>query len=534
MSGSDISIEALVQQRVEAAKTAAREAEKKGAPGDASGSGGNGGGEVTRKFVNDCLHANQLGDGMLYAALLDGKFVQNMKTEEWLAWAGNFWELDVMKKSLSSADVVARRYLQEARDLVEDIGNAKKNGNEEIAKSFQKQQHNIYRRVTRLRSEGGRANCRSFAAINENHPLAITGENLDQDPWLFACKNGVIDLRTGELRPGRKDDWITKASPIEYPGIEACPTTWVNALLSIFDGRQDLVDFLQRLLGYAITGLKSENILPVFWGGGANGKTTIVEIVSHILGPMAAPIQSEMLLDQGRSKSASSASPDIMALKGLRIAFGSESDEGRRFSPAKVKWLSGSDTLVGRSPYDRYDTYFTPTHSLILITNHKPHAPANDFAFWRRVLLIPFTLSFVDVPERDHERPADKSLPDQLKEEAPAILSWLVQGCLKWQRDGLAPPKSIVDATEEYKREEDLLADFLDEKCHIDPKSEIPATDLYDAFKEWFSENVSKRSQFSQKKFGKLMKDREEFEKVKRGTYFYKGLRLMIGLDSGR
>jgi len=518
---TDIPIEELVRKRVEAEKSAGADPPPAKSP---AATGGNG--NITRKFVRDCLKANQLGDGLLYAALHQGKFALNMKTLEWIRWAGHFWTLDEMEESLASVETVAQRYLEEARDIVADIDQAMKKDDQETATALKKTQKNIYGRVQWLRGENGRKNCRKFAAVNLDNPLAISGNELDQDPWLFACQNGVIDLRTGDMRPGRPEDWISKASPIEYPGIDAKPTVWEQTLLQIFDGDQELVDYMQRLLGYGMAGLTDEAVLPIMWGKYRNGKTTIVEKIKRILGPLSTPVQSEMLLDQGRNQSAAAASPDVMSLKGVRIAFGSESDEGRRFSTAKVKWLSGSDSLVARSPYDRRTTTFTPTHLLILLTNNRPHAPANDLAFWIRVQLIPFPLSFIDNPVRDNERLRDKSIPDRLIKEEPEILSWLVRGCLRWQRDGLAPPKVILDATKAYQREEDMLADFLEQRCHLDPKSQISASDIYDAFKEWHSENVSKKYTVSQKKFGMLMKDK--FDKVKRGTYFYKGLRLMV------
>jgi len=524
------SVEEMVRKRVE--DESKHRAEKKQAETRAGGNG-----EVDSRFVRDCLYANQLGDGMLFSALHDGKFLLNQSSGEWLAWAGHHWDRDIRQRAVASVENVAQRYLQDARDLVKEIDWAMQKKDTRRAGSLKETQEDIYKRVSRLRTENGRMNCLRFSAVNLQHSLDILGDELDQDPWLLGCKNGVIDLRTGEIRPGLPSDMISKASPVEYQGIDAPAPIWEETLYQIFGGAKaetdeakdqakELQAYINRLLGYASTGLVKENILPIMWGQGRNGKTTIVETVSKILGALAAPIQSEMLLDQGRVKNSSGPSPDIMALRGLRIAFGSEADEGRRFSPSRVKWLSGSDSLVGRAPHDRYETYFLPTHTLILLTNHKPHAPANDFAFWQRVHLIPFPFSFVDrEPQKDNELRADKDLPDKLMEEAPGILAWLVRGCIRWQQMGLAPPKVIIDATAEYKRDEDLLGDFLDQCCHIDPEAEAPASGLYDAFKEWFTENVSKKSSMSQKKFGNLMKDR--FEKYKRGVYFYKGLRLL-------
>ena len=483
-------------------------------------------GEITSRFIRDCIYANELGDGTLYAALYDGEYVFNKSSREWMIWMGHYWDLDIFEKSNVAVEGTAVTYLEEAHNIVDQIDWATKKKDTARVSKLVAVQNAIYKRVKRLRSDRGRVNCLKFAHLNHTKPLAIVGDVLDQEPWLLACQNGVIDLRTGELRPGRPDDYLSKASPVEWKGIhEPCPI-WDQTLEQIFASHPELVDYLARLFGYAISGLTKENILPILFGQGRNGKTTIVESITHVLGPLAAPIQSEMMLDQGRSRSSSGPSPDIMALRGLRIAFASEADENRKFSPSRVKWLSGSDTLVGRSPHDRRETHFRPTHTLILLTNHKPHAPATDFAFWQRVHLIPFEFSFVDrQPQKDSELPADKDLPDKLREEASGILAWLVRGCLQWQKMGLAPPQVIIDAVAEYQRSEDMLADFLEQCCYIHPDEKVGASALYDAFKEWFGENVSKRSIISQKNFGKLMKDR--FEKRKSGTYIYFGLRLL-------
>jgi len=507
-----------VQARIEAAQ------EDMKTPDSRPGNDGNSK-EINSQFIRDCLYANELGDGTLYAALHDGKYVFNKSSREWFAWKGHYWDLDVMEIFNVTVEQVALAYLREAKKIVDEIDWAVKKKDTAAVSKLTAIQTAIYKRVKRLRSDRGRVNCLKMAHLNSATPLAVIGDDLDQAPWLLACQNGVVDLRTGELRPGRPADYLSKASPVEWQGIDALCPIWDQTLGQIFASHPELIAYLGRLFGYAITGLTRENILPILTGKGRNGKTTLVETISHVLGLLAAPIQSEMMLDQGRTRSSSGPSPDIMGLRGLRIAFASEADENRKFSPSRVKWLSGSDTLVGRSPHDRHETRFKPTHTLILLTNHKPHAPASDYAFWQRIHLVPFEFSFVDhPPQKETEFPADKDLADKLKEEAPGILAWLVRGCIQWQKQGLAPPQVIADAVAEYRRDEDLLSDFLETCCFLHPKERVGASVLYDAFKEWFEANVSKRT-LSQKAFGKLMKDR--FEKIKSGTYQYIGLRLM-------
>lgn len=485
--------------------------------------------EITSKFIRDCLYANEFGDGVLFAEIHTGKFIYDKTAGEWYRWTGHHWEIDIEEKSLAAVEGVVEKYLQEARDLVTKIADCH---DDDAKRDMKKTQEFLYARIARLRSDRGRKNCLNFARTNNINALSITGDRFDINHWLLPCKNGVIDLRTGELKDGKPDDYMVKSSSFEYRGLNEPAPNWEKAVLEIMDNKELLVEFVAKLFGYGVTGHASENILPVFFGQGRNGKTTIVEGVGHALGDLAGPIQSEMLLDQGRAKNSSGPSPDIMALRGMRIVFASESDEGRRFSPSRVKWLSGSDTLVGRAPHDKRETRFQSSHLLFLLTNNKPHAPADDFAFWERVRLIPFMLSFVDRdPQAANERPADKKLMEKIKLEAPGILAWIVRGCIAWQRDGLIPPTIVKEATASYRREEDILADFIDECCIVDPDGEVNASDLYNKFTLWWEKNVNNKKIPSHKRFGTWMLKKPEFKKEKVGTYKYYGIMLADNLN---
>ncbi len=498
---------------------------------------------ITSRFIQDCLYANELGDGMLAAALFKGRFLYVKSWKEWLSWEGHHWELDIMAKSMASVEEVAQECLVESTRIVGRIGVAIEKKDKELVDTLQDTQKSIYKRVGRLRSERGRANTLKFAHTNISNQIAIKGDELDINPWLLACKNGVIDLRTGELRPGRPDDLVSKASPVDFTGIDTPAPTWEMFLKQtmaiktfpseksapVFKEHPPLVEYLARLFGYGLAGLTVEHFLPILWGQGRNGKGVLVETISAILGNYMGPIQAEMLLDQGRVKNSAGPSPDIMALRGLRMAFASETDQGRRFSTSRVKWLTGGDTLKGRYPHDKYETEFDPTHTLILMTNSKPDVSDDDFAFWERVHLVPFELSFVERdPEKDNERPADKYLQQKLLKEAPGILAWLVRGCLEWQRIGLKPPAVVVDATKEYRRNEDLLGHFLKDCCYEGQDVTTTAADLYDRFRKWWEINVSRKI-LSQKKFGGMMV--KKFKRSKSGTYRYFGIGLLADWD---
>ncbi len=499
----DLSAVRTAREQVEARK--AEEQEKLG--------GGAAGQELTPQFVLDCFRSNELGDGTLYAALQQGKFLFDNATGGWLRWAEHHWERDSMNAALTVVEDVVDSYssvlplaFKDDPGIFKDLG----------------------KRLQRLRTGRGRDNTLKLAATC-SEPLAIAGHELDNKPLLFPCANGVIDLETGSFRPGKQEDLLMRASPVEWKSFEAeCPT-WTRALLEIMDGRQDMVDFLQRFLGYCVSGLNVEHFFVVLWGRGRNGKSIIVEAIKRILGPLAKPIASEMLLDQGKfgGKNASGPSPEIMGLRGVRLAFGSETDDGRRISPSRVKWLSGGDTLVGRNPHDKYEVAFQPTHKLVLLTNHKPGAPADDYAFWERCLLVPFNLSFVNrEPQAEYERRADPELLQKLLAEGPGILAWLVEGFLRWQEDkGLKPPAAVLEATAEYRRGEDTMADFIDARCELGPDLSVDATDLYNSFSEWWEEVMKTKFVPAQKKFGRIMKEKYESRKVG-GKYRYYGIKL--------
>jgi putative DNA primase/helicase len=223
-----------------------------------------------------------------------------------------------------------------------------------------------------------------------------------------------------------------------------------------------------------------------------------------------------------------------MALKGLRLAFASETDEGRKFSAAKCKWLTGGDTLTGRGLYDKHLISFTPTHLLVLLTNHKPNAPDTDFAFWERCSLIPHKLSFVvrgedEAELKPHEREADKNLPAFLRANAGIILAWMVRGCLYWQKIGLSPPQSVLEATITYQEDENYLGQFIEAACSQHQEARDGSSDLYEAFCHWYKANINKKDKYlpSQKAFGQKLMAADLFERKRiGGCYQYIGIEV--------
>ena len=482
--------------------------------------------KIDSSFIHKCAKSGQLGDGMLFAAIHRGRYVFNKQTKEWLWFNGSHWELDELDTVKAAVEDVIDVYENERRSLWKEYLKAE---DKEESKRLNKLHDFVASKVKALRNDNGRNKCLEFAHTMREEPLHIQGDELDADPWLLGCANGVLDLSTGKFREGRPEDYILKASPVEWKGMDAPRASWEKAVFEIMNNDQEMVDYVRRVAGYSITGLVDEQIFVVLHGKGRNGKSFLVENIQDSVGELAGPIPSEMLLDQGVARNSSGPTPDIMALRGRRMAFASETDDGRKFSASRVKWFSGKDTLTGRHGYgDMKQKHFKPSHQLILLTNHKPHASADDFAFWERMHLIPFELSFVKrKPRTEDERPIDLGLDKRVSEERSGILAWLVQGCLEWQAlGGLNPPAKVLEATAEYRRDEDLLADFVDECCIIPEqnpeKAWVGATPVYDLFCWWFWKFISKKKSVPQKTFGKMMRTRFKYEKI--GVYRYWGL----------
>ena len=302
--------------------------------------------------------------------------------------------------------------------------------------------------------------------------LAIRTESLDLAPWLFNCQNGTIDLRNGNLLPHQRDDLLTKISPIKYDP-DAIAPTWQNFLDQIFASNKTIESYVQRFLGYSLTGMVSEQALAFLHGEGANGKTTFVNAIRDFFGDYAQEAAPDMLLE----KRFSGIPNDLARLRGARFVSVTETSDGRRFDEGIIKRLTGGDRITARFLKAEYFE-FEPSHKLWLISNHKPIIKGQDFAIWRRIKLIPFEVIFAD-----HEQ--DKSLPDKLKEELPGILAWAVRGCLDWQQVGLNEPDEVKIATGCYKSEMDVVQRFIDECCTVEQRLSVMANGLYMTYQEW-------------------------------------------------
>ena len=481
------------------------------------GPGGGGGSGITPGFVRACLYNNERGDGILFAALHREKYVHIKSTGQWLAWGGHHWQLDKADYSHNAVEQVALKYLEQAGLLKERIEAAMAEGKKDEAGHLDAERKLYMGRVSRLRGKGAKP-CLEWAHKIGADSLAIIGHEIDQRPWLLPCKNGVIDLQTGKLLAGCPGDYLVKAIPVEWQGIDAPRPEWEKFIAEIHLDDPDIVAFVRRLLGYSITGLTTEHFIACFVGEGRNGKGTMFETIKAIMGELAWSIQPELILEQKNTRSSAGPSPDLISLQGRRLVIASETDENRKISGAKVKSLTGADTINARAPHDRFETNFRPTHKLILYTNHIPIGLTRDYALFKRLLFLNYPLKFVDDPKDPNERQRDAGLPARLEKEAPGILAWLVQGCLEWQERGLDPPEKIRADAEELRRREDTFQQFFDERCLADPDHHALFKDIYTKFAAWYAEEIDESERYRpSKKAVSAWLEKRGFQRTKPG-----------------
>ncbi len=474
--------------------------------------------QFTEGEIYKALKSEQDGDAWLFIRIYKDRLCFDHAAGCWYEWKGHHWEEDRIEEILAALEAVVEIYAREASRWSWVALKAARENNREARRTAEAKERQYLKKISVIQKTAWKHGVLTMAAAGRRS-LAITGQEWDADPWLLGCPNGVIDLKTGMFRPGRQSDYIKTICPTPWMGIDAPAPTWERFISEIFAGKKELAAYIRRLLGYSITGVTCEDIFPIFWGKGRNGKGTMLETLQFVLGPMAKPVKSELLLDQTKIRPSNTPDPDLMSLRGLRIAWASETSEGRKLSEGKAKFLAGSDTITARPLYGKREIYFRPTHNVFLLTNHKPKADPNDYALWDRIHLVPFTMSFIDNPGSATERKKDPDLKARLLAEASGILAWLVRGCLEWQKERLSPPEIVRKATAEYREGEDDIGKFIGECCLVDGRVRVKAGKLYEAYEAWCKEfGLSKTNG---RRFSVYMRERfNATPRTKSGIYY--------------
>lgn len=374
--------------------------------------------------------------------------------KSWLVWDGRRWCIDASGK-------VNRLAHQTVRCIARDIPHGIDEELAKIIKAFARRSESKYELDAMI----------DIAKSLDG--ISITPGDCNRDPMLLNCPNGTINLRTGVLLSHTRADLLTKMIPVKYDPTAQCPL-WLSFLDKILGGDQAVIEFLQKAIGYSLTGSVQEKALFFLYGLGDNGKTTLLEVIRAMLGEYAGLAEIDVFMSRNQD---SAKERTVADLHGKRFVTASESEEGQRFNESLIKRLTGMGRLVGRRLYSN-SFEFDPEFKLFLDANYKPTIRGTDNAVWNRIRLIPFTVS---IPKSQQ----DKELGKKLREELPGILAWAVQGCLKWRRDGLGSPTAVEQAGEAYRNEMDLVQEFVDECCEKDAEAKAASNHLYEAFSQW-------------------------------------------------
>lgn len=437
----------------------------------------------------------ELGNAKRFVAQHGANFRWVVEFKKWLHWNGQRWLLDETEEVMRSAK-------ETSMSIYGEVGGQNDSKvSDAIARHASKSQtlRMLKAMIELARSEPG---------------IPISQKHLDADPMLLGVANGVINLATGELRPAARDDYITKQADVFYDPDARCPT-WERFLAKITGGNSDLVRFLQRAVGYSLTGKTLEQCLLFLYGMGSNGKSTFLGVLADLLADYAAQCSPETLMVKSKEGGVNN---DIARLRGTRLVSSVEAEEGKQLAEALVKQLTGDDTVTARFLFQEHFEY-RPQFKIWFATNHKPIIRGDDVAIWRRIRLIPFTVTI-----RDNEK--DKSLPKKLAAERPGILNWAIKGCLAWQKDGLKPPAAVIEATEDYKSEMDVFGAWLAECCVVGPVHEEFSRRLYDNYRQWCS-NVG-RYALSEVKFALKLTERGFYKQRAAKGVVYHGVALSL------
>lgn len=389
--------------------------------------------------------------------------------KRWNIWNGKCWAPDQTDEIMRRSMKTARHLYQLSQDMKKDPG-ADPEIREKLAKHARK-------------SEGAPDLTRCIKLTQAQPGVPVLSGDFDADPYLFCCNNGTLDLRTGELREHRRADMISRISSVDYRSDAKCPT-FDLFMLAIMRGDAEMVDYLQRLYGYGLSGLTNEQVLHIFHGEGGNGKGTLRNVTRAVLGPYGYEMSMDVFLERQFINSAAPR-PDLIALAGPRLITATENNEGDRLEESLIKRLSGGDPISARQLHAEVQELKIQA-KFIMSVNHKPQIRHLDQAMIRRLRFIPFEAKF-EGADRDYR------LEEKLLVELPGILAWMVRGALAYvQRGTLEPPASITAATREYLREQDPVAEFLSDTTQVvidstDRDARVPTKILFERFEMWVS-----------------------------------------------
>ncbi|WP_324730252.1 phage/plasmid primase, P4 family [Lysinibacillus fusiformis] len=418
-----------------------------------------------------------------------GHVIRYIPSVGWYIWNGKHWEYDEKGKLHR---IVAK--------VVRKLGKSDDENEQKWARHCEK--HNVRE-----------------SAIKDLKVL-VPGDRSDFDrhKYLLNIENGVVDLKTGKLQPHDRELSLTKIANITFDETAKCPE-WLSFLEQIFQGDKELIEYMQRLIGYSLTGEISEQIMIFLIGGGSNGKSTFINTIKDLMGEYGKQAKSDTFI----KKKETGANNDIARLVGSRFVSAIESEDGEQLSEAFVKQITGGEPVLARFLRQEYFE-FIPEFKVFFTTNHKPVIKGVDEGIWRRIRLIPFNLQ---LPKEKR----DLKLPEKLSLEMSGILNWAIEGCLKWQQNGLNEPRIVMKATGDYKEDMDILGPFMFERCHKQINAKIEAKELYEVYSNWCYKNGE--HQLKNRAFYRILESQGfKRERGAQNKYFIFGVTLIERKDT--
>ena len=424
---------------------------------------------------------------------------------QWMTWTGTHWRQDDTGIVIECMKRVGNHILNVEVPSFRLASNEPGDYYDVTSRARVVDGHKLHNRATILAS----------LSLAQSMPQLVTRTaDYDADPMLFNCLSGTIDLRDGSVRPHDKADYMTQMGRTEIDSEDSDCPQWKQFLLDIMRGDMQMVDYLQRLFGYTLTGDTSEQCFVMMYGNGANGKSTCINVLQYIMGDYAKTADFNTFLDLNRGAAPRN---DLAGLVGKRFVVASEGAEGKSLDESVLKQFCGSDTVTARQLHKEFFE-FRPVAKIMLATNHKPVVKGTDEGIWRRMRLIPFLASFT-MARRDTHMEA------KLKAEAPAILRWMVQGTQLWKQYGLGMPDAIRDATASYRTSMDVFQTFLDERCTTERTARVNSQDLYESYTSWCGA-AGIRIPMKQAAFNQRLEERGFIRQKSGGRNLWTGLKL--------
>lgn len=441
--------------------------------------------EELRKLSGDLVQFpnDDSGNAERFHAIHGENFRYHRDSGTWLKWSGIRW--------LSADDECIQSFIQTMRLLAQQASGHYdlKTGKDVSMHAFKScDLHKVKAAIELARSIPN---------------VSVTSSMLDHDTMLLCAENAVIDLRKGEEIPADRGQLITKQIGTIYDPQAQCPL-WLSFLETVTGGDKELIDFLQAAIGYTLTGKTTEQCLFFLHGKGQNGKGVFTSTIEALLGDYSQTAPESLFVV---NKNGGGIPNDLARLVGCRLSVAAELEENSSFAESRLKSLTGSDTIVARFLHKEFFN-FAPTHKFWISGNHKPAIKGTDMGIWRRIRLIPFT---VTIPEEKK----DKRLVEKLRAEMPGILNWAIAGCLRWQSEGLRVPSCVKKATEDYRAAEDVVGQFISEATK--PEGETTKSDLFDHYIKW-CDKCGIRSRLTSRKFNERISERDELEESRTNT----------------